>query len=277
MRLETAPQRYSYVRAFERARDRVDFSILAIEGERVVVRALISADPKQLDRFSRHAQLPRSRWVERGSAIGSHDDAAPPYTVDELYAQCGNILRQQPELAVRLYFHPNGLLMHCGFVPGECDDCGSVSIQSTSLYSVAQEPEWLEPSRWVCATNWGVFLPGAEDPLTSPDVDCWAAPLPEPAPAQPQDGQELQDICHIDPAACPKLDCRGDCRAAKWTMWKPSVCGAEAIPQRQPGFLDLGKPKPLDEWTFPFLTASSIECEGDGAYLRRYRPELPAH
>ena len=184
--------------------------------------------------------------------------------------------------------------MQCGFAEGGCDDCPTVSIQSVSLYSVAQEPAWLVPSRWVCGRDWGMLLPGAEDPLSSPDFDCWAAPLPEPPtqqkpprkrPPPPADADEdilsreaqndsnrLASICEIDPAACTKPECTGDCVTAKWTMWRPAICGQ--YPAQEPRLLEVGKSRPLDEWTFPFRSAADgIECVGE-RYLRRVRPSL---
>jgi hypothetical protein len=111
-----------------------------------------------------------------------------------------------------------------------------------------------------------------DDPLSTPDMDCWAAPLPEPR-RQPIH-HNPESICEIDPGACPRLECRGECIRAKWTLWRPPVCSTG--PERSPRFLEVGKARPLDDWAFPFVSANDgIECTGE-RYLRRVRPELDA-
>lgn len=301
------PAGYTYVRAFQSDSDRVVFTVIAVEQGRVVVRALIDAHPDLLDRRYWNAPEARSLWVERGERVGKTRGGAKALTIDELYDACETrVLDRHPELAARLYFHPNGLLMQCGFAEGECGDCPTVSIQSVSRYSVAQEPEWLAPSRWLCGTDWGLFPPGAADPLSNPDSECRPARIPEPprrkrpepeplietnqegdpegetaaeddAPDRAAETREggLEDICEIDPAACPVLDCRdtGDCGSAAWVQWRARPC--MAFPSRAPSFLEVGKRLPLDDWAFPFVSSNDgIECHGHG-YLRHVKP--PTH
>jgi hypothetical protein len=289
---------YTYVRAFQTDADRVEFTIVAVENDRVVVRAMIDAHPGRLARWADDAPVPRSLWVERGAEVGKNDEGAPAFTIDELYQVCeSSVLGRHPELAARLYFHPNGLLMQCGFAAGECDDCPTVSIQSVSRYSVAHEPTWLAPSRWVCGTDWGMFPPGAEDPLGRPGEECKPAPVPAPPEREPEppkkpsiptthgeedvegenawlfEGEEEQglgDICKIDPAACPGIPCRGDCMLAKWMQLQVGYCFS--APARKPTFFEVGKRLPYGDWAFPFVTSDDgIECQGHH-YFRHVRP-----
>jgi hypothetical protein len=287
---------YTYVRAFQTDSDRVEFTIVAVENDRVVVRAMIDSHPRLLDRIRDSDPVPRSLWVERGAEVGKNEEGAPALTIDELYAACeSRVLGRHPELNARLYFHPNGLLMQCGFAAGQCDDCPTVSIQSVSRYSVAHEPTWLTPDRWVCGSDWGMFPPGAEDPLGKIGEECKPALVPAPPKQEPpkttsvpntesfdseadevlfaglDDGRAgLQDICKIDPAACPGIPCRGDCMLAKWTQWQ--VGSGMSGPARKPTFLEVGKRLPYGDWAFPFVSGYDLESGGPHRYFRHVRP-----
>jgi hypothetical protein len=76
-----------------------------------------------------------------------------------------------------LYFHPNGLLMHCGFSE-QCSECPHVSIQSLSRLPIDDARPPNEPDQWVCATKWGVFAPASDIPELA--LICYAPPPPAP-------------------------------------------------------------------------------------------------
>ena len=282
---------YSYVRARQSGDRRVEFTLFVVgsrreaEPERVLLRALVSGDPEHLDSYRQRAPAPplRSEWLERGGAVGSHREGAAPRTVDELYDDCARLLRAHPELSPHLYFHPNGVLMHCGFAARECGNCPEISIESFSHYSFDWEWPHDDPAKWVCGASWGVFAPDTELPELSSADQCAPSYLPPPPrPPAPTPivnegevegtGAGLQDICEIDPKACPAQLEHTDGRA----FWGMLLVPCAAYPARPPSALEIGKALPLATWSFPFsLPGDGIEC-GDsiGTVQRRYTPVL---
>lgn len=281
---------YSYVRGRQESASEVSFTVLQVRGERVVLRALLSADPRRLSSFTRRAgQIPAmaSQWVERGAAIGTHAGAAPAKTIDELYAQCSQLIAESGASPPRLYFHPNGILMQCGHSLDDCADCPSASISSVSKFLVDEELPRDDAAAWLCETETGPVPPAGSLPFLPPDFACFAAELPparrsvaegtgaaeadrrcsaEPDGCAPQ--SLTRDICAIDPAACPPPE--AGFGKAHLVLVRPQICatGAEHVP----GALEVGKSDPLSVWTFPFQTAPSIECSG-GRFLRRIAPQ----
>ena len=277
---------YTYVRAQQRSKELVDFTLFVVERERVVVRALIEARLADLDPYPRQdfARWPDSLWVERGNAVGSHSDGAASRTIDQLYDECERMIDEHPSQRVRLYFHPNGILMHCGFSREDCRECGAVAIQSFSSYRLDDETPRDDPAKWVCPSAWGVFAPGSEVPELADDLACYAPPYkssPAPQPVPVPDGYEVAEvssglppICDVDPAACPYDS--AERRRARWTLWRPNMC--PLLPGRAPTALEVGKPEPLGVWTFPFIIADGLECgrELHQPFRIRIQPTLPA-
>ncbi|HYP98055.1 MAG TPA: hypothetical protein VER96_05240 [Polyangiaceae bacterium] len=228
--------KYSYVRARQLAKDRVEFTLFVVSpDDRVVLRALISTDPAQLKGEPMgkrdHWRSFESHWVERGADVGKHDGGAPPRTVDALYDDCAKLIREHPSAPARLFFHPDGVLMQCGFAPEDCSDCGEVSVQSYSHFAVDARILSDEPAKWVCSTAWGVYLPGSIVPELQHWLACAAtARAPHPVHTDPN------DLCTIDPAACPDLQPDGD------SYWQFSGNGCWVAPEHAPGPLEVGKP-----------------------------------
>lgn len=290
---------YSYVRVRQTAEDRIEVTLLGVRDGRVVLRALIEAHPDHLETEPKRippALRAVTRWVEREGAVGRHDGGAPALTVERLYDLCEReILAADVAAAPRLYFHPNGVLMHCGYLPSECSDCPTIAIQSLSRHALVDDSPALDPTRWVCSNERGFYAPGSEDPLLAPDFECLpskrekkAEPVrasrepprtPEQAEAcflspsecgeQADEPATPPDICRIEPALCRCP--RDDCERATWGYAGGFICGAG--PARRPSFLDLGKIEPLAEWSFPFRTAGGVECSGE-SWLRRITPQL---
>lgn len=132
-----SPGRYSYVRAIERADGVVEFTVFGVVGQRVVIRALVRSRPEQLAGVAEPAEKHRGAlipvWVEREREVGNHADGAPSLTVEALYASCErDVLGADVDATPRLFFHPNGVLMHCGYLEGECSECPTISVHSAS-------------------------------------------------------------------------------------------------------------------------------------------------
>jgi hypothetical protein len=272
----------------------VHFTLLEVEAERVVLRALPVANPTELRWFTRRANEPRaitSRWIERGATLGTHDEGAPPKTVDELYADCERLVRSAESVLPRLYFHPDGLLMQCGYPPGKFASRGSVSMLSISRFSVKSELPHDDAAAWLCETETGPVPPGAVSPFLPSEYACFAAvhptPRAAPPPVSPPVAPEACDddplncspssevpvgnICTIDPKACPPPDAGFGC--AFWTQVYPSSCTPWLA--HSPRALEVGKSDPLGEWTFPYGSSSGVECLG-APELRRIRVVPPA-
>lgn len=67
-----------------------------------------------------------SEYSESMDSLGSHDEGAGIYTIDELYDQCEGEYLSVDAAKNTIYFSTfkNGLLQTCGYVPSNCmDDC----------------------------------------------------------------------------------------------------------------------------------------------------------
>ncbi len=253
------PGRYSYIRGYEHDEGRVDFTLIAVNQGLVVVRALLSGDPRRFgDGEPRQGYVNpfRALWVERGKEVGDHDDGAPPLTVEALYEECEReILGADTDASPRLYFHRNGLLMHCGYVASECPDCESVSLQSLTIFPIDEIFPSLDPSRWVCETPHGPVLPWSDYP-----VRAQGACVPPVLPRSHAGGYS----CRNDEAQALGVPadygigsslcgCDGHCLSAHWGSPWPTPCpGSRSWPLRKATFFDLGKPTPRARWSFPF-------------------------
>ena len=261
--------RYTYVRAFERADGRVEFTLESVEKERVVFRALIRVDARRLERswVVRDGRVGfETRWVEDRGEVGRHEEGAAVATIEQLYDRCGALLALAlpREAAPRLYFHPDGLLMHCGYLAGECDDCQAVSIQSASTYFLTHTTD---PARRVCVEPWGLFPPLGRSFMTEPNYECWAPPK-----WRAKYKVTPPSICDVDPIACTNPFWEAEKPSAVWVDPKP-ICPVGR--SKKPSLLDVGKRDPLAEWSFPFRRGSGIECgDTDKQFLYRVRPTL---
>ena len=237
---------YSYIRAEELASDRVAFTLLVVDGERVTLRALVEADPALLeqDAFRGEGNAVLSRWVERGAQVGGHPDGAPAFSIERLYDECARLISEHPASPPRLYFHPNGVLMHCGLDPEACEDCPRLSVQSFSPYRMDEDVPAGEPARWICTRGVGAFPPGASTPAYGDVQGCFAS------------------------AACRA----GNCPRALWTQVRAPGC--DGSPEHAPRTLELGKVDPLAAWVFPVVTRNGVECGAPkGAWT--IKPVLP--
>lgn len=66
------------------------------------------------------------QWEERGAELGSHTDAAPLATIDQLYQRCASdvLARDPDENAIYLELDARNILETCVYVPKNCaDDC----------------------------------------------------------------------------------------------------------------------------------------------------------
>ena len=238
LRIAQVKGKYSYVRAQQLAKDHSEFTLFVVSADdRVILRALISTDPARLD----HAHLKpttwrsfESHWVERNADVGKHEGGAAPRSVDGLYDECAKLIRQHPSAPVRLFFHPDGVLMQCGFAAEDCSGCGEVSVQSFTHFAVDARILSDDPAKWVCAANWGVFLPGSEVPELQYWLSCTAtARAPHP-------------LTCSDPGWCADLQPDGD---SSWQLFG-NACWVG--PDHMPGPLEVGKPEPHGRWGFKF-------------------------
>jgi hypothetical protein len=255
---------YSYVRARQRAKDRVDFTLLVVRTDtgrdRVSLRALLSADPSQLVSLKTKPGAVSSRWLEREAQVGQHEDAFPPRSIDQLYDDCAGLIRAHPTVPARLYFHPNGILMQCGFARAECDDCGEVSVQSFSHFPLGDEFLPDAPAQWLCSAEWGLFPPGSDVPELGSLGLCYSSQGPPPKrqpSAESEVGTGLGDICMIDRAACPQLHDDG---ISHWAR-RPGSC--PVYPERPPLPLEVGTPDPLGLLTFQLQLPMGSDCRSD--------------
>jgi hypothetical protein len=239
---------YTYVRATERRPDRVEYTVVAVQGGVADQRALLAVDPGRARPNETYPKdswgaLPELIWRESGKAVGKNPGGAPPLTIDQLYDVCEKqVLGSDVNAAPRLYFHPDGLLEHCGFVAGECDDCPRVSIASVSRFhpNVAEHP-----LDYLCTHEYGLYPAGAEAPF---DQHCTCMAISgrriRPATAAPPEHEPT--ICDIDPAACPGFDPDAVPRP-------PWNCKFLGIPRNLkfrpvPRAIDIGKSEPNAPW-----------------------------
>ena len=265
LRVEQVPGKYSYVRAHQLAKDRVEFTLFMVDAQdRVGLRALISTDPARIERAPLWKRSTwrsfESRWVERGPDVGKHPDGAVARSIDGLYDDCATLIRQHPSVPVRLYFHPDGVLMQCGFAAADCSGCGEVSVQAYSHFPIDAAILSDDPAKWVCSAGWGAVLPDSPVPLVGDLMTCTAsarAPHARPIASTTHPGAGSEDICRIDPAACPDLYPDGD------SFWNPRPTVCARYPEHDPGPLDTGKAEPRGPWQFKFTKPYAIECNND--------------
>ncbi|MGC4070197.1 MAG: hypothetical protein QM784_37165 [Polyangiaceae bacterium] len=235
---EKAPlPRYSYVRANQIAKDRVQFTILSVEGGRVVARGLTEMDPNDLESTANdvHSRLilPKTLYRELGSELGTHDDGFPLLTIDDLYDQCEREIARSDSDPIQLYFHPSGVLMQCGRARSHCSDCASLSIQTYSMNPLGPYTKEFEPTRWACIDHIGLILPGTAT---------WT--------------QALQYQCAPPELAKERIRRLSDPVAYLWSS-RDSYCGDHCdwpylfrvidpcpIFPARPSFLEVGKPHP---------------------------------
>ena len=233
--------RYTYVRAMELGDHQVLFTVLVVDRGRVASRSLIEADPDRLqfNSSSRDPESLRVRWHENNAEVGRHTDGAPAVTIDALYGSCrDDVLATHPELAVHLYFHPDGVLQHCGFLPDECADCPTVSIQSY-VESHHDPAAAVSPLDALCSDRYGLFPAGAYALF---DWKCLCESRLRPSRRQTRETGEPGSICEIDPAACPRSNDRGP----SWSCKTLGFCGP--WPQRPTVPREVGKPDPTGPW-----------------------------
>ncbi len=259
VRFEEVPGKYSYVRAHQRTKDRVDFTLFVVDAQdRVSLRALISTDPARLA-GAPLSKMPtwrsfESHWVERGAEVSRHEDGAAARSIDGLYDDCATLIRQHPSAPARLFFHPDGVLMQCGFAADDCSGCGEVSVQGYTHFPVDAAVLSDDPAKWVCGTAWGVFLPGSPIPLVDEALSCMAntrAPHVRLLPLGPL------DVCGRDLHACPDRHPDGD------SFWERTGHACARVPDHYPGALDVGKAEPRGPWRFKLPEQRSIECNDD--------------
>lgn len=198
---------YSYVRAVQVATDLVEVTYVVIEGGRVVIRGLGTYVPSL--KFRPNTKIPREpvptprqSWVELGAQVGIHDEGALALTIPELYDRCEAEILRPGAGPIRLYFHPTGVLMHCGRTKAACPDCETVSIHAYSVQSIGHWAATLDVSQWACSEPWGLVLLGAKSWLHGTKVRCAPPALPAKSVMPRQDDLGV-DICKIDPSACP--------------------------------------------------------------------------
>jgi len=124
-----------------------------------------------------------------------------------------------------MHFDMAGFLQHCGFAAQDCDDCAAVSVQSVAkselraafdlrrnlctnydgLVSTRHSPSW----------SYGCERCSCESGAESPHP---RQPRRQPPPAS-DDSSGLEDICDVDPAACPAKPADGP-----WGNWGDWQC-----------------------------------------------------
>jgi hypothetical protein len=70
--------------------------------------------------------LLQDQWLETADEIGSHAFAAPPLTVEQVYAACLDLLRAHDakKNVFEIAYDASGALKNCTFRPADCaDDC----------------------------------------------------------------------------------------------------------------------------------------------------------
>jgi hypothetical protein len=86
---------------------------------------VVRRDYSSFDRDEQGVTHPVDAWSELGEQVGGHPEGASPVTIDVLYTQCADALKQDTATN-RLFFEtePSGVMRRCGFVPDNCaDDC----------------------------------------------------------------------------------------------------------------------------------------------------------
>jgi hypothetical protein len=243
---------YSYVRANQIAENRVQFTILSIEGGRVVARGLTEANPKDLGSTgsgTHRQQPPKTVYRELGPELGTHEDGFPLLTIDDLYDQCEREIARSDSRPIQLYFHPSGVLMQCGRAHSRCSDCTTVSIQTYSMDPLAPYTREFEPSRWACAEPIGLILPGTIAWTHARQYDCLPPELAE---------ERLKRLTRPDVILSSNLErlCGEHC---DWPLWMRSLQVCPIFPA-PPGFLGVGKPHPEAPYDVQGDNINIIEC-----------------
>src|SRR5690606_27394876 len=111
--------------------------------------------------------------------LGQPPEGAAPHSIDELYAE-GQRCVAEDATRPRLYFHPDRLPTHGGIGPADRRGCPEIAVQSVSRFTLDRAVGTVEPARWVCARDWGVFFPGSSLFVHGSDEVCYAPPNPRP-------------------------------------------------------------------------------------------------
>lgn len=233
---------HSYVRAIQVDRDRIEFTYVVVEGNRAVIRGLGTVEPSRFlgpeNAFSTDVDGdPRQRWREIGVEVGTHDGGAKALTIDDLYDLCDEEIRRPGAGPIRMYFHPSGVLMHCGRTKEECPDCQTISIHAYSIRSISPWARELDLAKWACSEPWGLVLLGAPNWLRSRRAKCDPPALPSSLQYRPQD-DSLAGICRIDPSACTLVS------TTPTISLGPFPRESELAIRRPLKYLDVGKTDP---------------------------------
>jgi hypothetical protein len=178
---------YVYVRAKQVLPEKVHFTVFDVENGAVRSRVLLEGLLADVTTKSVHVTalnesraarppFPRVVWQESESTIGRHGEAAPPYSVDQLYEQCEHqVLGAHSDLPARLCFNRrNGVLAHCGFLNADCPGCPAVSIQAVAPRPPIRYVHRANPVRYMCWDAAGLGI--AEDATASPARRCRLCP-----------------------------------------------------------------------------------------------------
>lgn len=249
---------YTYVRTRQLSPERVQFTVIGVEGERIVARGLLEAKADQLQRLGSWVQdhpelMPASVYKELGASIGSHSEGAPPLRIEQLYDQCETEIRRRGVRPIRMYFHPSGVLMQCGRTKGECRDCPAVSIQSYSVQSILPQALEFEPSHWTCSADWGLLPPGVDDWVSGRRYECLAPELQSERITRLRKQKEDCMLC----------ECGWKCDLTfDWAFSRPANIEPCPIEFSVPDYLDVGKADPDAPFTFHGVSNAAIDCSG---------------
>lgn len=122
---------YSYKVVVASFAGQISETTIVVRDNRVVARRLSSAS-RQPDRI----QSPQVDWEETGEDIGTHEGAAAPLTLDELYEAARRIAAADvPEHHIRdLGFDERGLLKYCFLRDGRiADDAPLIGVRPIVL------------------------------------------------------------------------------------------------------------------------------------------------
>lgn len=249
---------YTYVRTRQLSPERVQFTVISVEGERIVSRGLLEAKPEQLQRLGSSVQdhpelMPASVYKELGATVGSHSEGAPPLRIEQLYDQCETEIRRRGIRPIRMYFHPSGVLMQCGRTKRECRDCSAVSIQSYSIQSILPQALEFEPSHWTCSANWGLLPPGVDDWVSGRRYECLAPELQSERTTRLRNQKEDCMLCECG----WKCGLRFDWAFSRVAYIEP--CPSEFT---VPDYLDVGKSDPDAPFAFRGVSNAAIDCNG---------------
>ena len=106
-------------------------------GYRTITTFVVADDVvvrRTFEAYDENNQLVES-FEEQGDQVGSNQEGAPVYTIDQIYEVCGDeVLTQDPganELILR--FHPDGILEACFYRPLDCQDDCLMGVEIDSL------------------------------------------------------------------------------------------------------------------------------------------------